>query len=112
MSENNQNAACLSKSDLAEIELSLQANMKHFDVKGSRFTHSEKLQFTKEESDQVVTISGSSEEKKDEEIKNLKENLENLNKNFETLENEIKKLNSLISKVIFESFYLFIFSIQ
>ena len=47
MSDNNQNPACLSKADMAEIELSLQSPGKNFDLKGSRFTHSEKLQFTK-----------------------------------------------------------------
>ena len=99
MIDNNQNRACLSKSDLAEIELSLQSNMKHIGIKGSRFTHSEKLQFTKEDSDQAVSVSSSSEEKKDEEIKDLKDNLENLNKNFENLESELKRLNGLISKV-------------
>ena len=92
MIDNNQNRACLSKSDLAEIELSLQSNMKHIGIKGSRFTHSEKLQFTKEDSDQAVSVSSSSEEKKDEEIKDLKDNLENL-------ESELKRLNGLISKV-------------
>ena len=103
MSEHNQNGACLSKSDLAEIELSLQSNLKNFDVKDSRFTHSEKLQFTKEDSEQVVSVSSSSEEKKDEEIKSLKENLDSLNKDFDNLENEIKKLNESISKVSVET---------
>ena len=98
MTDNNQNEACLTKSDLAKIELSLQSNMKHIDTKG--FTHSEKLQFTKEDSDQAVTVSSSSEEKKEEEIKSLKDSLDNLNKNFEDLESEIKRLNGLISKVI------------
>jgi chromosome segregation ATPase len=100
ITDNNQNGACLTKSDLAEIELSLQSNMKHIDTKGTRFTHSEKLQFTKEDSDQAVTVSSSSEEKKEEEIKSLKESLDNLNKSFEDLESEIKRLNGLISKVI------------
>ena len=56
MSDNNQNPACLSKADMAEIELSLQSPGKNFDLKGSRFTHSEKLQFTKVKSMSIVIV--------------------------------------------------------
>ena len=45
--DNLENSSCLSKSDLDEIEQSLQGNLKNIFVKGSRFTHTEKLQFTK-----------------------------------------------------------------
>ena len=43
-------------------------------------------------------------QKKDEEIKELKEKLENLNKNFDNLESEIKRVNNLISQVTLFAF--------
>ncbi len=46
-SESIEGSSCLTRADLAEIELNLQSPNKNLLNKGSRFTHSEKLQFTK-----------------------------------------------------------------
>ncbi len=61
LSEKNQNF--LTRADLAEIEAELQnSDARNLLIKGSRFTHSEKLQFSKETDSQVSILSGDSEE--------------------------------------------------
>ena len=51
----------LTNSDIADIESALELSPKQLNNKASRFTHSERLQFTKENEHNVV-ISNSSEE--------------------------------------------------
>lgn len=53
-------SSSLNNSDLADIDLNL--NSKTISGKGSRFTHNEKLQFTKEENEQNVSVITSSTE--------------------------------------------------
>lgn len=60
--EDKSQSNCLTKSDLAEIENELdQIANKHLLVKGSRFTHTEKLQFT-QDTENTVHVAGASEE--------------------------------------------------
>lgn len=94
------NKSVLTNTDIADIETALELSPKQMNTKASRFAHSEKLQFTKEENNRNVSvITSSNEEKKEEEIKSLKENLENLNQTYENLESEFKKLNDSVSEL-------------
>lgn len=55
----------LTEKDLLEIEASIQNQTVKNYIKGSRFQHSEKLQFTTQESSQNVSVvTNNSEEKK------------------------------------------------
>ncbi|CAF0970764.1 unnamed protein product [Brachionus calyciflorus] len=86
----------LTENDLAEIELdSKNLKLKNLFGKGSRFQHSEKLQFTTDDKGKNFTMAtNDSEQKKEEEIANLKEKLEKFNENFESLSNEIDKVKN------------------
>ncbi len=84
--------------DIAEIEACLELSPKQLSGKASRFTHSEKLQFTKEDDNNMV-VASSREEEKEEEIKRVKEELDKLSSSCEELELEVKRLGGLISRV-------------
>jgi coiled-coil domain-containing protein 22 len=80
--------------DLIDIENYVQMNAKNNSNKASRFTHNEKLQFTEDSSAANVSISTTTtEEKREEEIKQLKNDLQTLENNYNELEKRNKQLN-------------------
>jgi len=66
--------------------------------KASRFTHTERLQFTKEDEKNVV-VASSREEEKEEEINRVKQELDEVSLRCEELEQEIRALSGSISRV-------------
>ncbi|RNA38154.1 coiled-coil domain-containing protein [Brachionus plicatilis] len=87
-----QETGLINESDLAEIEAQSSTNVKNLFAKVSRFQHSEKLQFSENETEKNISISNAPEQKKEEEITGLKDKLEHLNKEFESFKNEIDSI--------------------
>lgn len=95
----NQN--CLTSAELFEIECEFEnKNLKSGLSKGSRFTHIENLQYSKDDSESNVNLpSTETEEKFEEEIKQLKEKLENLSQTFQSLDETIRNCTQNIEDI-------------
>lgn len=58
----NETSWLINESDLAEIEAESSSNVKNLFTKVSRFQHSEKLQFSENETNKNISISSNSEQ--------------------------------------------------